>query len=169
VGQVIKVYERFIGLYPELEIFIHAKPDDTNDILKSLGLIWRIYAMINALHTLYDKYGEIPSDPKLLMEVPGIGSYIANATMCFSMNMPVSLVDTNTLRVIGRVFGLDLQRGARRKKDVINFIGDVCSPYNPRDYYYSMIDLAHMVCLVKKPLCEKCPVRKTPCTFHTDR
>lgn len=167
--QVVMVYEQFISLYPTLEAVAHADEQRVQAVLKPLGLHWRINGMINALSHLWAVYREVPLDREKLMSVEGIGAYIAGATICFTGNEPVALIDTNTVRVIGRLFGLDLSGEARRRKEVIRAIADSTDPARPRDYYYAMIDLAHHICTARSPACHKCPLFDLPCTYGNNR
>jgi A/G-specific adenine glycosylase len=125
--------------------------------------------MIKALNYLWENYHEVPTDFDQLISVEGIGQYIAGATVCFSKNEPVVLVDTNTVRVVGRVFGLDLSGEARRRKSVIATISETCHPERPRDYYYALIDFAHTVCTPRNPDCMNCPLLDIPCSFGKSR
>lgn len=163
--QVIFIYKRFIELCPNLETFMRTDENQIRDILTSLGLQWRINAMLEALSHLWNCHAEVPTDEHLLMSVNGIGQYIANATICFTLDRPVTLIDTNTVRVIGRVFGLDLTGEARRRKTVIEAISAACDPDQPRDYYYALIDFAHQVCRPRTSDCASCPLLNLPCKY----
>mgnify|MGYP001055804247 CR=1 FL=1 len=163
--QVIPIYEQFIVVYPDLRSFSQADHNETRTMLSSLGLQWRIDGMIRALAEIWESYQEVPPDQEKLRSIDGIGQYIAGATICFSLNEPVTLIDTNTVRVVGRVFGLDLSGEARRRKSVVLAIKETCDPDNPCDYYYSMIDLAHQICKVRTPLCVTCPLLDLPCAY----
>jgi len=163
--QVIPVFEKFISNFPTLEDFFKADQKKIVEILESLGLDWRIKGMIDALIEIWNKYKEVPVDYEKLTNIRGIGQYIAGATICFSKNYNITLVDTNVVRVVGRVFGLDLKGEARRRKSMIAAISTVCNPDNPRDFYYAVIDLAHTICLPQKPNCQLCPMRNIPCQF----
>lgn len=167
VIQVIPVYKEFMALWPTLKSFSQASRKTVERVLAPLGLRWRINMMITALLFLWEHYGFVPTEIERLKEVPGIGPYISSAVYCFSLNRPVALVDTNTVRVTGRIFGLNISGEARRRKAVIEAVGDACDPKRPREYYYSMIDLAHAICTVRNPQCIKCPLRAVPCTYGT--
>ena len=121
--------------------------------------------MVNGLHQIWNQYGEIPSKYEHLISIRGIGQYIAGAVVVFSQNIPLTLIDTNTVRVIGRLSGLNLRGEARRRKDIIMEIGKAVDKNNPRDYYYAIIDIAHLICLAKNPLCKNCPLLKVPCDY----
>ena len=166
--QVIPVYNHFIKIFPDLEKFYHGKNDTIREILQSLGLSWRITGMIQALIEIYEHFEEVPNNYEYLISIKGIGPYIAGATVCFSTNLSLPLIDTNTVRVTGRLLGLDISGEARRRKAIQTAIANTVDPEHPRNYYYSMIDLAHTICKPHKPSCEVCPLRIS-CTFINSR
>lgn len=163
--QVIPIYEQFVRSYPTLDDYAKANQDDVELRLQSLGLQWRIRGMLNALNKFWHTYHEIPVEYGKLISVATVGQYIAGAVICFSRNLPITLIDSNIVRVVGRVAGLDLKGEARRKKPVIKAIASVVDPDHPRDFYYAMIDLAHMICRPKNPKCAECPLQSVPCQF----
>jgi A/G-specific adenine glycosylase len=167
--QVRAVYERFVAMYPTLADYAAGDPEVIRRILYPLGLQWRIAGMMQALVLVYEKHGEVPTDDKVLRAIPGIGPYIAAAVRCFVLNEPLALVDTNTVRVTGRVFGLDVRGEARRRKEIMGQIAAACDPDRARDYYFAMIDLAHIICRSGTPACETCPLLSAPCDFGRTR
>lgn len=163
--QAEQVYSAFIKAYPTLKAFRKADRTQVLEMLAPLGLNWRIEGMLAVLDSLWDQYQDVPSEREKLIRERNVGQYIAGATATFASNEPHALIDTNTVRVVGRVFGLDLEGEARRRKEMIEAIEAVCDPDNPRDFYYAMIDLAHEICRPKTPACGSCPLRKVPCEF----
>lgn len=163
--QVRAVFERFMTAWPTLDRYVVGDAKAVKQVLWPLGLNWRIEGMMQALTLLHAEFGYVPVDEEALLSIPGIGPYIASAVVCFSQNQPVALVDTNTVRVTGRVYDLSLHGEARRRKAMINQIGTACDPERPRDYYHAMIDLAHMICRPKEPACHLCPLLDIPCSF----
>ena len=164
-NQVVPVYCSVIEKYPTIDTFVQEKPEILTDQMESLGLFWRITGMIKAIEILFKQFNQVPSDYASLIEVEGIGPYIAGAVVCFSKNKPMALIDTNTVRVTGRVFGLDLRGEARRRKIVKETIEFVTPENNPRRYYYSLIDLAHQICHKTNPDCQNCPINLI-CQFY---
>ena len=161
--QVEPIFLSFTTTYPTLADYAHAPKGDVESLLHSLGLQWRIAGMLNALDTLWEKYGDVPGDYEKLIAIRGIGQYIAGATVCFTTNQPFTIVDSNIVRVIGRVYDLDLSGEARRKKPIIQAIAKACDPLHPRDFYYALIDLAHQICRPLHPACQDCPLLVVPC------
>jgi A/G-specific adenine glycosylase len=167
--QAEKVFTEFIDAYPTLESFSLANQDDVKRVLNPLGLQWRINGMIKILLSFWETYREVPHEKSKLIKEENIGDYIAGATETFTDDHPNTLVDTNTVRVIGRVFGIRQEGEARRRKEMIDTIERVCDLEYPRNYYYALIDLAHEICTPKIPNCEVCPLRTVPCNFWKNR
>ena len=117
--QVLPIYEQFVSYYPTLEGYADANRANVENILRPLGLHWRIQGMLDALDGFWNEYRVVPMDYDRLISVPTVGQYIAGAVICFTSNQPITLIDSNIVRVVGRVFGLDLSGEARRKKPVI--------------------------------------------------
>jgi len=164
-SQVVPVYRAFVAEYPNLDVSVQADIRRQRRLLGPLGLYWRSEGMLKALRALWIDHRGVPADYDRLLAVEGIGPYIAGAIVCFSKNVPVALVDANTVRVVGRTMGLMLQGEARRRKEMRETIGDLCDPSRPREYYYAMIDLAHNVCRPRQPECRICPLLSLPCQY----
>ncbi|MHB0988421.1 MAG: hypothetical protein ACYC3P_07145 [Bellilinea sp.] len=161
--QVEPIFTRFISAFPTLADYARAPEGQAEALLQPLGLRWRIVGMQHALDTLWEKYGHVPADYEKLIAIRGIGQYIAGATVCFTTNQPFTIVDSNIVRVIGRIDDLDLSGEARRKKPVIQAIANACDPLHPRDFFYALIDLAHQICGPEHPACQDCPLLEVPC------
>ena len=165
--QVEPVYVDFINEYPSLEEFSKSNQREIKERLNTLGLTWRTENLINAMREIHNKYGSVPDDLDKLLNIHGIGQYIAGATVCFSSNQNVSLVDTNTLRVIGRYFGFTFDEKSRKKKETVYIIGKVTESKKPRTLYYAIIDLAHTICKLRDPECFRCPLMNKGCRYTT--
>lgn len=168
-SQVKPVYEEFIDNYPSLNEFLRAEDIEIRKKLETLGLSWRTENLIRALREFQIKYQAVPNDYQQLKSIHGIGQYIAGATVCFSSNTNSSLVDTNTLRVIGRFWGFDFNEGNRKKKETREKIAKVTFSKYPRNLYYAIIDLAHMICKVTDPDCHQCPLISEECMYFENR
>jgi A/G-specific adenine glycosylase len=163
--QVVPVYEQFIRKYPNVSTLFKATKEDLNEILYSLGLRWRInriYDMTSALMNHFD--GEIPRNKAELLSLPGVSEYIAGAVRCFAWNLPDPIVDTNTVRIIGRLFGLEIKDSSRRNSLFKHLITTLIDPDEPRVFNYAQLDLADKVCTRKQaPDCVHCPVLQWCC------
>ncbi len=158
--QVVPVYERFLERYPDLPALATATEEDLHGMLYSLGLKWRIsliYEMVADLMQRFD--GKIPFDRKDLLSLPGVSDYIASAVCCFAWKQPLALIDTNTVRIVARVFNLQITDSLRRNRRFKALLETLVDPVQPVAYNYALLDLANKVCLkVREPDCLRCPL-----------
>lgn len=159
-SQVLPVYERFIRRYPNVEELAKATKGDLQGALTSLGLRQRVdmlHAMVLHLMERFD--ARVPADKEALLSLPGVSDYIAGAVRCFSRNESEPLVDTNTVRVVGRLFGLTATDSSRRNRVFKEGIAGLVDPQDARAYNYALLNLASLVCTkVRPPGCFACPV-----------
>jgi len=168
--QVNMIYENFINTYPDLRSIAEAGEDKIKSDLHSLGLAWRSELLYSMSLEILEKYdGTIPRDKADLMDLPGVGHYIASAVLCFGYNLPEPVIDTNTVRVIGRIFGLKITDSSRRSKKFKKFMSDIISHGRPREFSLSLIDFASLICTAGAyPKCNICPL-KDICSYHLNQ
>lgn len=158
--QVVPVYESFIQQYPNISLLSLATRDELRKTLYSLGLRWRIdsiYAMALELKTRFNE--QVPREKLDLLSLPGVSSYIASAVRCFTWNFPEALIDTNTVRITGRFFGLEVKDSSRRNSVFKRSVESLIDFSQPRDYNYALLDLADRICTKRQiPDCLNCPV-----------
>jgi A/G-specific adenine glycosylase len=165
VAQVTPVYSRFMASFPNLETLASAPKRRVAAHLRNLGLQWRIDLIPEVARTLVaDFNGTIPRNKDVLCGLPGISDYIASAVRCFAFDHPEALMDTNTVRIVGRLFGLPIKDSSRRNPTFKQALSQLLDRKNPKAYNYALIDHAHAVCRKKKPVCEICPLARW-CVF----
>jgi A/G-specific adenine glycosylase len=160
VAQVLPVYEEYIHRFPDLHSAVKAPRDETHSLLCSLGLRWRVDLLLAMFHELADRFdGEIPTGKDELVTLPGVSDYIAGAVRCFAWNMPDALMDTNTVRVVGRLFGLEVKDSSRRNRTFRELAEALVCRSEPRRYHYALLDLADSLCTPgDQPGCARCPI-----------
>jgi A/G-specific adenine glycosylase len=158
--QVVPVYERFIALYPDVFALANAPEDEVYALLYPLGLRWRAELLLQMVaHLMKHAPATIPQDKEKLLALPGVSEYIASAVRCFTWEYPDPLIDTNTVRVIGRVFGLEIKDSSRRNAVFRRLTVELVSRDNPRAYNFALLDLAAIVCTkTRHPDCGRCPL-----------
>jgi len=160
--QVEPVYKQFVKRYADI-LALHPVPkEELYSVLYSLGLHWRIdliYRMVIDIMIRFN--GQIPHEKSDLLSLPGVSDYIASAVRCFAWKHPEPLIDTNSVRVVSRVFGLRVQDSSRRHRSLRELITALVDPDESRLYNYALLDLAGEVCTKKKPPdCAQCPIAK---------
>lgn len=157
--RVVPVYTKMLAEFPTVQDLAHADPVKLKEILLPLGLFWRNRLVSEMAKEIVERFdGEIPQDTNLLKSLPGVSHYIASAVRCFAFGKPEVLLDVNTVRVIGRVFGLRVGDCSRRSASFRKLYGELMDGAPPKTFNFAMIDLGALVCKQKKWLCGICPL-----------
>jgi len=119
---------------------------------------------------IVNKYeSKIPKGKSELLSLPGISDYIACSVRCFAWNIAEPLRDTNTVRVIGRMYNLEIKDSSRRNSKFKELVAELVDPVEPRAYNFALLDLADQVCTRKEePKCNECPLNSI-CSYNTER
>lgn len=108
--------------------------------------------------------GHVPDEMEELLELPGVGRYIASAVLCFGFGRDVPIVDVNVARVLGRVFGLKPKGRPQNDPNMLKLAGGLVPRGKGPEYNEALLDFAALVC-GPGPLCEGCPLRKL-CRYY---
>ena len=167
--QVLNIYNDFLRKYKDFESIVESGPEAIKKDMKSLGLSWRSELLYSMSKEILEKYdGKIPCDKDQLMKLPGIGNYISSAILCFGYNIPVPTLDTNIVRVIGRVYNLRINDYSRKSKKYREIMLDLILHGEPRKFSLYLIDFASIICKPKcMDECKKCPLNKL-CAHYLD-
>lgn len=167
--QAATLYRRVTARYPSICDVAVADDTELKELMKPAGLTWRTELLHRTAQTVCSEYdGVIPRSRAVLESLPGVGPYIAAALRCFAFGEPDALLDTNTVRIAGRLFGIvvtDASRRSRRFRELLEFLTD---PADPRGFNFALLDLGALVCVSGVPRCEMCPIRRY-CYYGTKR
>ncbi|MDO7253334.1 A/G-specific adenine glycosylase [Helicobacter cappadocius] len=147
-----KYYEPFLNEFPSLEALKEANEERVLYLWRGLGYYLRARNMLKTAR-ICGKY--LPSNPKELIKLPGIGEYTAGAIACFGFGKSVSFVDGNIKRVLSRFFALkspknnELQEAAQK----------ILNQQNSFDHNQALLDIGALVCLPLSPKCVICPLQ----------
>lgn len=157
-AQVAQALPSILERFPGPSAMAEATEDDVLDALAGLGLRWRAITLHEAAQHLCDIPG-VPERQRLL-ELPGVGPYVADSVLAVVAGEDVVLTDTNSVRVATRVAGLDLEGDVRRRRDVQEAIYDLFGGPAPAEVWWAVIDLGATVCTPTVPRCERCPLQR---------
>jgi len=156
---VVETFHRFIERWPMLEAFVSAEDEELFEVLHPLGLRWRAANFIQLRDRLQRSGGlELREGYEAMLTLPGVGDYVASAVCCFSRCEVRPLIDTNSVRVIGRVFGMTVGPETRRRRTFRLLAERLVPADQPRLYNYALLDLAASVCTIRNPACKQCPL-----------
>ncbi len=157
--QVVSVYNQFITQYPDPYTLMNAPAEEVIQVLYPLGLSWRAPAFQQIAKVLVTDYdGKIPTQYETLLTLPGVGDYVASAICCFAFNQAIPIIDTNTVRIAGRLFGIPTHAESRRRQPIRQLLRGLLDRKEPRMYNYAMLDFAASVCTPVSPQCGDCPI-----------
>lgn len=157
--QVVQIFEKFIEKYPTIASLSDGDDEEILEITHSLGLQWRNRTFRELACSIISSFdGNIPANREDLIELPGIGHYVAGMYLSSSLNKKEWIVDTNVVRVFSRFFGLQLKERGREDKRIIEIAKEYADCDNPRQANYAIIDFAALVCKSKRPEHLRCPI-----------
>jgi len=162
---VEKFFPTFIAKYHSPEIVVQASDLELEDDLRFLGLQrQRRVALKRIAEKITSDYnGKVPEDYNLLMSLPHVGRYVANAVLCFSQNQRRSIVDINVARVLTRFHGLEMPKDAREEW-IWELAEKMLPEKNWKEYNYALLDLGAIICKSQVPKCSVCCLSKT-CSY----
>lgn len=165
-NQVVPLYELFLEHFPDVKTLARSSPEELTELLHSGGLQWRwklLHDMAVELDTRFQ--GQIPDNFKTLISLPGISHYIASAVRCFAFSHPDVILDTNTVRVSGRLLGLSVTDSSRRSKLFREVLDRLMDKEHPREFNFALIDFAALICKSTTPLHQECCINRH-CSYY---
>jgi A/G-specific adenine glycosylase len=163
-ARVVPHYRAFITRFPSVESLAAARRAEVVAAWAGLGYNRRAVALSEAARTIVRRHGGgVPSDPEVLVSLPGVGPYTAAAVASIAFGLPVAAIDVNVARVVARArIGRDpgdvaasTLRGAATRW----MAGEDAGAWNQ-----AVMDLGRAVCR-PNPRCEECPIR-TECRYR---
>lgn len=158
--QVARNLPRVLERYPGPKEMASASLADVEATLKPFGLYWRARTLHAAAARIVAEHSSaVPHSVEELVLLPGVGPYVAAATVAALADEDVVLVDTNTVRVATRVAGSYRAGDIRRRRDVQQAIHNLLGGPAPALAWWAVLDLAAAICTAGQPTCSACPIR----------
>lgn len=157
--QVKNVYSRFLEKFPDIKSLAGAGIDKILNEIGELGLAYRAERMKKVAQQIVNKHeGRVPEKRSDLLDLPGVGRYMANSLLCYAFGKKLPVIDVNSGRVISRVFGL-LEGGRMRQKEELWELAEKLLPEKRfKQYNLGLLDLGALVCHKRAPDCVECPL-----------
>lgn len=162
---VVPVYETFIKRFPTPERLAEASVADIGSVIYPLGLRWRTPLLKKLGEYLVRTNNNIPRSYEELLELPGVGTYVAAAWHGFHGNGRSVIIDANVVRWICRLVDQPMNGETRRKKWLIALAEKLTPEDNSKDYSYAVLDFTMEVCGLT-PKCTECPIGVNLCLYR---
>jgi len=102
--------------------------------------------------------GALPRDPAALLALPGVGPFTAAIVSTFGFGDDVAAVDTNVIRVLGRLVCGDLQPATETPRATIDVLAErMLRPGTATRWNPALMDYGALVC-TPRPHCGECVV-----------
>src|SRR3989338_7732477 len=161
VDQALPFFDRFITRFPSVNALGKASEQEVLKYWEGLGYYSRARNLHKAAKIVAKKHGGVlPSGYFELLELPGIGPYVAAAVSSIAFNQDHAVLDGNVFRVLARVFGVavDIRQPSSRKK--FQSIADSILPVGrARMFNQALMELGALICVPEVPLCAQCPIK----------
>ena len=161
INTAVPYYNQWVKIYPTLSHVAKAKFSKLLKIWEGLGY----YARCNNFHKsskiVMDQYnGVIPQDYKKFMLLPGVGEYTAAAVLSIAFNKKIPAIDGNVKRVMSRYLGIK-NLTPKNHNWIKSKLKSWIPNQRPGDFNQAMMDLGSIICRPTKPICIKCPIKKS--------
>jgi A/G-specific adenine glycosylase len=158
VDRVLPKYVEFLAAYPTFDSLAKAPLDEVKKLWRPLGYNFRPGRLHQiAQHVMNHLNGKLPDTLEELMAFRGIGRYTAGAILSFAFHKDAPIVDTNSRRVIQRIFGI---KGnpirVPAKHQIWNLAEALIPKGNAHTFNQAILDFGALVCTARKPNCRSC-------------
>jgi A/G-specific adenine glycosylase len=162
VATVIPYYNKWLRRFPDFASVARASQNAVLHAWQGLGYYSRARNFHAAAKIVQARYGGLfPNDIAAIRELPGVGRYTANAVATFAFNQPVPIVETNTSRVLARLFDMRAPIDSTNGREKLwQNAAQLVPKRDAARFNSALIDLGSLVCLPDKPGCFVCPVKK---------
>lgn len=160
VKTVIPYFQRFISRFPDIKTLAESSLNECLIYWQGLGYYKRCENLHQcAQQIMYLHHGIIPQNYEELRSLKGIGDYIASAICAIAFNQNIPVVDGNVLRVLSRLFLIDLDISKEINKKQFKIQLEKLIPKGKNRYFaQAMMELGALVCTPKNPSCHLCPI-----------
>jgi A/G-specific adenine glycosylase len=137
--RVAVYWSRFVKKWPDPPSLAKASLEDAMKEWNGLGYNRRCYYLKDCARRITKEFdGEVPDNPKHLINLPGIGPYTAGAIPCFAYNRPLVFIETN-IRATFLHFLFKDKTGVK-DREILPLIAEYLDKRNPRKWYWALMD-----------------------------
>lgn len=142
--RVMGKYREFITRFPSVSALAAAPFAEVLREWQGLGYNRRALYLHRAAKIIMKEYGgDVPHDPAILEQLPGIGHYTARAISTFAFNEPHTFIETNIRSAYLHHFFPTREKVSDR--ELLPLIEHTLPTKNPREWYAALMDYgAHL-------------------------
>lgn len=163
---VERIYKEFLKEFPEPAGLLKADREDIIEVIRPLGLYnYRTDALLEIAAFLSEQ--PLPESEEELRQLPQVGPYVANATLCFAFGQDRPIVDTNVERIYSRIF-MNQEVDVLGTTELWELAEELLPEGCVREFNLALLDFGAAVCTDSSPLCEECFASEY-CDYYQER
>jgi A/G-specific adenine glycosylase len=169
VEQGLPYYHQFIRQFPDVKSLASAPLHQVMKQWQGLGYYSRARNLHDASKQIVNEFrGKFPSGFDELLSLKGVGYYTAAAIASIAFNKPHAVVDGNVMRVLARLFAIDLPVNSTAG---IQFFREkahtILDKKNPSTHNQALMELGALICKPVNPLCNECVIKNYCRAYQT--
>ena len=159
VATVLDYYPRFLKALPSPQALASASEEQVLKLWEGLGYYSRARNLMRGAEYICANFdGKLPSDPDLLLKIPGIGPYMAGAIASQAFGKAEPAVDGNCIRIYCRLYALPMVPSDRSTyNEIYSRVKHDIPEDAPGDFNEALMDFGSLICTPKSPKCSACP------------
>lgn len=159
-AETVKNYfEPFLERFPTLGALAAAREEQVRAAWSGLGYYRRARNLHRAAQQLVREGRGVPASAEELQELPGVGPYTASAIASIAFGVRTPVLDGNVERVLTRLLAeVGNPKTAKVRKRLLLEAEGWLDPARPGDSNQALMELGAMVCRVREPHCQTCPL-----------
>ena len=171
VEQGLPYFLNFKQKYPTVKQLAEAAEDEVMKLWQGLGYYSRARNLHETAKNIHQNYnGQFPESFEALVKLKGVGDYTASAIASFAFGEKKAVVDGNVIRVLARIFGIDLAADTTEgKKKFAALAQELIDEIEPGSYNQAIMDFGAVVCTPQNPACDTCPFQKKCIAYQQNR
>ena len=162
VSRVVPAFERFVRRFPSPRALARAPEREVLAHWQGLGYYRRARLLHAAAQRVMERHGgDVPTDARQLLDLPGVGRYVAGAIASIVAGAREPIVDGNVTRVMLRLHGRVV---APDDAATVRWLWERAAEWvqDSRDASAAnegLMELGATLCTPRAPRCSACPLR----------
>jgi A/G-specific adenine glycosylase len=159
MSRVLQIYERWTEAFPTLAALASAERAEVLRVWGRAGYPRRAVGLHETARICLERHGgALPREEAALLALPGVGPFTAAIVRCFGFGEDAVAIDTNIVRIVGRVVLGDLQPAKdSRPADLEAAAARLMRPGTAAAWNPALMEYGARVC-VPRPRCDVCVV-----------
>lgn len=159
MSRVLPLWERWVRAFPTVRAAAASTPAAALRVWADAGYPRRAVHLREAcVLCVADHAGVVPSGEAALLALPGVGPFTAAIVRSFGYGQDAAAVDTNVVRLLGRLVHGDLQPARETPaKEIAETARWMLPPGSAASWNPALMEYGAQIC-VPRPRCEACVV-----------